>query len=827
MRITTKLFLIWVGILVAVVTSGGYLLTQSHRSIQAEAEKNIFQVAHLKEEALIAFMEDTEKLAKFISETENMRAYVAALRTDAVLTNQEEQVAEQLLHALQEEYWGVYHHIFVIEADTLEISLSPSHGDYIPGSPSSHVGENVANESWVNEAIETNRPTLSDYSSWTESDHNHQMLFYPMSVDDDVVALLGFELQIPHELDLLGGEQILGSTQRAFLLTSEGAPIEYQSSEDAISYLEHAGVQQALETGEFFGITSNEVGKEVIGLYIVSDEFPWIMAIEVCTDEVFAPVQEALNVFAIALVLMIVSSAFLLGYANRTVLGYTLDIERFKHAVDESTDAIIFTTPDFKMIYANRAWEKLTGYKFEEMEGEIPTVLKANSSQKDGVNLLEVMQSEDSFETDDLSDQHKDGSTFNTSLSVYPIISAGKTHFYVLLQQDITQRKLVDKAKTEFVSLASHQLRTPLTTVNWAIEMLLGEEAGSLNQEQKEQLTMMYESNGRMVDLVNALLNVSRLELGTFQIEPVPANIVSMAESVIEEQQPQIEEMNHEVRTDFDTSLGDIAVDPQLLRMVLQNLISNAIKYTPHGGKITCSIKKDSRGENVKICVQDTGIGIAKSEQKNIFNKLFRAPNAISLQTEGNGLGLYIAKSVLEESGGTIGFKSQKDKGTTFTVTLPLSGMKGRAGDKTLNPNAPQARVRAIQEKKEATTRKAPLILIVEDTPGHMAQMVQELEGAQYDVIEAKDGKVGYELALKKKPDLIILDILMPKMDGLEMEQRLRQDPWGKDVPIIVLSNFDESKEIRQIAEGRKYAYLLKSDTSLDRLMEKVKAILA
>ena len=211
--------------------------------------------------------------------------------------------------------------------------------------------------------------------------------------------------------------------------------------------------------------------------------------------------------------------------------------------------------------------------------------------------------------------------------------------------------------------------------------MLLNGDAGETNATQKEYLNEIYKGNKRMVSLVNALLNASRIELGTFGVEPEPSDIIAISKDVIEELTPLIKEKQVYVVEDYE-EMPEILLDPKLTRIIFQNLLTNAIKYTGGRGKITISIKKDS--DNLTVSVADTGFGIPLKQQEKIFSKLFRADNVKALDAEGSGLGLYIVKSIVEESNGKIWFESEEDKGTTFHVALPINGMKERAGSKPL-----------------------------------------------------------------------------------------------------------------------------------------------
>lgn len=253
----------------------------------------------------------------------------------------------------------------------------------------------------------------------------------------------------------------------------------------------------------------------------------------------------------------------------------------------------------------------------------------------------------------------------------------------VVVFRDISHEYEIDKAKTEFVSLASHQLRTPLSSVNWYAEMLLLGDAGKISTRQKEYLNEIYLGNQRMIELVNSLLNVSRLEMGTFLVEPQKTNILKMANEVIKELAPRSLERNIKIKKDYDKELPEINVDPKLMRIVFQNLLSNSIKYTPPKGKIELKINRDKF--NLNIEVTDSGMGIPESQKEHIFSKFFRADNVRQTDAEGTGLGLYLVKSIIDHSEGNISFKSAQGKGTTFFISIPMTGMKAKKGTKEIN----------------------------------------------------------------------------------------------------------------------------------------------
>lgn len=256
--------------------------------------------------------------------------------------------------------------------------------------------------------------------------------------------------------------------------------------------------------------------------------------------------------------------------------------------------------------------------------------------------------------------------------------------WYVGVCQDITQEAIVDQQKTEFVSLASHQLKTPIGAISWDVEMLLDGDYGKITQKQRAVLKEMYVLSRRVNELVNGLLNVSRLDLGVFIVEPVPTDVAALCEEVLAEMKPRIEAKKHRVTTDIDAKLKAVSVDPKLMRIVFQNYLSNAIKYTQDKGKIGVTLKAETDG-SVLFSVSNNGEPIPKNEQSHIFDKMYRASNAQKMDPDGNGLGLYLVKKILEESGGRAWFTSKTGEDTVFYASIPKTGMKPKKGTKTLS----------------------------------------------------------------------------------------------------------------------------------------------
>jgi signal transduction histidine kinase len=259
----------------------------------------------------------------------------------------------------------------------------------------------------------------------------------------------------------------------------------------------------------------------------------------------------------------------------------------------------------------------------------------------------------------------------------------------------------------EFSSLATHELRAPVGIIKGYATLLLEGSGGPLTEKEKQFIAHIKEADERLLKLINAMLNASRIELGTLAIEPEPIYLPDLADKVLLELAPQAEGKQLRIEKHYDRKMPIVNVDPHLMRAVIQNLLSNSVKYTPKGGTVGIWVEK--KEPDILITVSDTGYGIPSDEQAKVFTKLFRADNIRTKHVEGTGLGLYIAKSVLEQAGGKIWFESpapasgladkpvgkpphtargeakNENPGTAFYVTIPLAGMRKKEGIRGLS----------------------------------------------------------------------------------------------------------------------------------------------
>lgn len=363
--------------------------------------------------------------------------------------------------------------------------------------------------------------------------------------------------------------------------------------------------------------------------------------------------------------------------------------ERNRVVLSSIGEGIVVLDQDSRVSLLNKAAETMIGWTVNEAVGKPWDVVapledeKGNKIDKEKRATKRVMQANVVLTNDKNYYVRKDGSRFSVGTTAAPIDIGGKVVGTVAVFRDITHDKAVDRAKSEFVSLASHQLRTPLSAIKWFSEMMLSGDAGQLTPEQTEYTRNVYQSNERMIELVDGLLNISRIESGRIIVDPKPTDLGELVRQLISDLTGKIKEKKQNLVITVHPQLPMVNVDPKLIRQVYMNLLTNSIKYTPEGGQVEVAVS--TKDGMVLSRVTDSGTGIPQDDQSKIFGKFFRAGNAIRMEPDGTGLGLYLAKTIVDSSSGKLWFKSEENKGTTFWFTLPLSGMKPKEGEVSLN----------------------------------------------------------------------------------------------------------------------------------------------
>jgi PAS domain S-box-containing protein len=378
---------------------------------------------------------------------------------------------------------------------------------------------------------------------------------------------------------------------------------------------------------------------------------------------------------------------------SRTALVNILeDIEEARDDAEEERDkttaifenfpeAIFFFDKKDNLDYVNNKIKEFFGLSPKEITGKNIKAFGKEKKLKAFFNALD----------EDIKEKSKKELTLKEDLaleiSIIPIIRAKTKIGTIVTLRDITREKRIDKLKTEFVSIAAHQLRTPLSAIKWTLKMILEGDLGQLSKEQEEFLSKTYISNERMIRLVNDLLDVTRIEEGRFLYNLKKKDIRTLVKKVIASSKERAERKGVELRLKgFNKEVPNILVDVEKISLVFQNLLDNAIHYTGSGGYIEISLKYQKEDNQLLFSFKDTGIGIPKDQHKRVFSKFFRGANAIKTETEGTGLGLFISKNIVDAHGGKIWFESKENQGTTFYFTLPLNPSKTKLASEPSYP---------------------------------------------------------------------------------------------------------------------------------------------
>jgi len=240
----------------------------------------------------------------------------------------------------------------------------------------------------------------------------------------------------------------------------------------------------------------------------------------------------------------------------------------------------------------------------------------------------------------------------------------------VIIVRSFERLAEANRMKSEFISVVSHQLRAPLSNLKWAIDLLMSGKLGEIEESQVEYFRILKENNNRMKELVNDLLIVSKIEQRALPVMKKKFSLKEITEKLISDFRPFIKASNVEVEIEASEDLPDVFNDMEQIRLVVENLLDNAIRYIKEKGRI--KIKLEKIGNGIRFEVRDNGVGIPEKDQKYIFQKFFRSDNALKYQTQGSGLGLYITKAIVERVGGEIGFTSREGNGSTFWFVLPI-----------------------------------------------------------------------------------------------------------------------------------------------------------
>jgi len=342
----------------------------------------------------------------------------------------------------------------------------------------------------------------------------------------------------------------------------------------------------------------------------------------------------------------------------------------------------------------------------------------------------------------------------------------------------------VMRSKDDFLSAMSHELRTPLNAILGLSESLAEGVYGDMNNKQVKSINTIAESGHHLLALINDLLDIAKIGAGKMELELTKVNVEEVCQASLRFVMEQAQKQKINLKLVMDNQSVMLTADERRLKQILVNLLSNAVKFTPDGGSVTLETKCDLESESLMFSVRDTGIGIATEDLKRLFSPFTQLDSKLSRQYAGTGLGLTLVMKLVELHGGSVAVESEIGKGSCFTIRIPCKGLD------TLNQHNPDGTI-SLSEITTAETlpSNTPLILVADDNEINLITVTDYLRANNLRVIQARDGLEAVKMVREHIPSLVLMDIQMPLMDGLDAIAHLRADDQHAKLPIIALTS--------------------------------------
>jgi PAS domain S-box-containing protein len=522
---------------------------------------------------------------------------------------------------------------------------------------------------------------------------------------------------------------------------------------------------------------------------------------------------------------------------NNTLIGVGHDIterkqaeellevneQRFRALIENAPDGITLVDRKGIVTYVGPSIERILGYSQDEAFGSNALEFVHPEDRSNLLRKLASLKGKASQALAQYRFQHKDGSwrwleSTISLLKVEPFMEG-----IVFNYRDITERKHAEetihqyaseleqrvkertsqlnqtnieleranRTKDEFLANMSHELRTPLNSILGLSESLLDQRRDALTGNQERSLQIIEASGRHLLELISDILDLSKIEAGKFDYYPQSINVDELCRSSLSFIKNQAERKSIRLNYSNETTVTEIFADPRRLKQVLINLLTNAVKFTPEYGHVSLEVHAKPGQGLIELSVIDTGIGIAPKDLQRLFTPFVQVDSSLARQFDGTGLGLALAQKLTDLHGGSIAVESEVGKGSRFTINLYIKqGMSNsfeRAGTEDTSSISELMNGVVIQPTEQAALSR-PKILLAEDNEANILTIGEYLENYDYEILVAHDGAEAVEKAQESNPQIILMDIQMPIMNGLEAMQRLRADSRFSSTPIIALT---------------------------------------
>lgn len=479
----------------------------------------------------------------------------------------------------------------------------------------------------------------------------------------------------------------------------------------------------------------------------------------------------------------------------------------YRAIVRFAVDGVVSLTEDGAILALNPAAERMSGYREEELIGRDVAELLPPETLSPFLDLLQNVPRDGA--TTEIALRHRSGDDLPVEVSL------GRSHvnaesLITAVLRDISERKVteaalrsaketaerINRSKDQFLASMSHELRTPLNAVIGLAGLLTRQTHGPLNEKQQQYLSQIEASGQHLLSLINDILDLAKIEADKLELELEPVDVAKLVEECVALVRESVVAKEIRLSVELERGLPALIADRRRTKQVVLNLLSNAAKFTPAGGSIT--VGAHFNGREVVFSVADTGEGIDQHRVDDLFVPFEQLDSSLARSHEGTGLGLALSKQFVELQGGTMEVESELGKGSTFSFRIPID--RGGFG-----------RGRLISELEQISDGSpAPNVLVVEDNAVNRMLITDYLEAHGFNLDVAVDGDEALQKARSSKPDVILMDIQLPKRDGLSVTRELKADPGTNHIPIIALTALAMKGDASRCLEAGCDAYLSK-----------------